>query len=137
MTRESSPVMIITGTRKGIGRYLVDHYLDKGYRIAGCSRGPMDEALDGYTHFELDVADEKAVISMVRQVAKDMGRVDVLLNNAGIASMNHALLTPLKTVRSIFETNVFGSFLFAREAAKPCLVANTGESSTLQPLRLR
>ena len=78
----------------------------------------MDEALDGYTHFELDVADEKAVISMVRQVAKDMGRVDVLLNNAGIASMNHALLTPLKTVRSIFETNVFGSFLFAREAAK-------------------
>ena len=115
MTR---PVMIITGTRKGIGRYLVDHYLARGFQIAGCSRGPMGETLDGYRHFELDVADEKAVISMVRHVAKDMGRVDVLLNNAGIASMNHALLTPLKTVRSIFETNVFGSFLFAREAAK-------------------
>ena len=114
----SSPVMIITGTRKGIGRYLVDHYLQKGYKIAGCSRGPMEETLEGYRHFELDVADEKAVISMVRQVAKEHGRVDVLLNNAGIASMNHALLTPLKTVRSIFETNVFGSFLFAREAAK-------------------
>lgn len=110
--------MLITGTRKGIGRYLVDYYLDKGYRVAGCSRGPMGEDLPNYRHFELDVVDEKAVISMVRAVAKDWGRVDVLLNNAGIASMNHALLTPLSTVKSIFETNVFGSFLFAREAAK-------------------
>lgn len=114
----SKPVMIITGTRKGIGRFLVDHYLAQGYDIAGCSRGPFEGELDGYRHFELDVADEAAVIAMVRAVAKDFGRVDVLLNNAGIASMNHVLLTPLKTVQNIFSTNVFGSFLFAREAAK-------------------
>lgn len=112
------PVMVITGTRKGIGRYLVDYYLDKGYRVAGCSRGPMGEELDNYRHFELDVADEAGVVKMVRAVAKEWGGIDVLLNNAGIASMNHALLTPLSTVASIFATNVFGTFLFAREAAK-------------------
>lgn len=113
-----SKVMIITGTRKGIGRFLVDHYLQQGYRVAGCSRGAFGEELDNYRHFELDVADEEAVIKMIGDVAAEWGRIDVLLNNAGIASMNHALLTPLSTVKNIFSTNVFGTFLFAREAAK-------------------
>lgn len=110
--------MVITGTRKGIGRFLVDYYLERGYRIAGCSRGPMGEDLENYRHFELDVADEQAVVDMISDVASDWGRVDVLLNNAGIASMNHTLLTPLSTVSDIFSTNVFGTFLFARESAK-------------------
>ncbi len=110
--------MVITGTRKGIGRYLTTHYLKQGYRVAGCSRGPFDEELENYRHYELDVADENAVVDMIRDVASTWGRIDVLLNNAGIASMNHALLTPLSTVQKIFETNVYGSFLFAREAAK-------------------
>jgi len=110
--------MVITGTRKGIGRYLVDYYLDKGYQVAGCSRGPFETELEDYRHYELDVAHEGAVINMIRDVAEQWGRIDVLLNNAGIASMNHSLLTPLSTVRDIFSTNVFGTFLFAREAAK-------------------
>jgi 3-oxoacyl-[acyl-carrier protein] reductase len=111
-------VAVITGTRKGIGRFLVDHYLDQGFRVAGCSRGPMGEKIANYRHYELDVADESAAIRMLNDVAGTWGRVDVLLNNAGIASMNHVLLTPLKTVEQIFSTNVFGTVLFAREAAK-------------------
>ena len=111
-------VAVITGTRKGIGRFLVDHYLAQGYRVAGCSRGPMGEHIDNYLHYELDVSDERAAIEMLNSVMGAWGRVDVLLNNAGIASMNHVLLTPLKTVEQIFSTNVFGTFVFAREAAK-------------------
>lgn len=110
--------IIITGTSKGIGRYLVDHYLALGYRVAGCSRSSFDAPPEGYQHYQVDVADEKAVVSMVRDVVKSFGRLDILINNAGIASMNHAILTPIDTVRKIFATNVFGSFLFAREAAK-------------------
>ncbi len=111
-------VMIITGTRKGIGRYLAEYYTGKGYSVVGCSRSEMDKEIAGYEHHCLDVADEQAVQQMVNEVRKKYGRIDVLLNNAGIASMNHILLTPLATVRKIFETNVFGTFLFAREVAK-------------------
>lgn len=111
-------VAVITGTRKGIGRSLVDHFVSSGYRVAGCSRGPMDDLIEGYRHFELDVADELKVQTMLSEVTQFYGRIDVLINNAGIASMNHVLLTPLNTVETIFRTNVFGSFLFAREAAK-------------------
>ncbi len=110
--------MLITGTRKGIGRHLVDHYLGQGYRVVGCSRSAAGFELEHYQHHELDVADDKAVAKMVRAVAKEHGGIDVLLNNAGIASMNHFLLTPLRTVEQVFATNVFGTFNFCREVAK-------------------
>lgn len=111
-------VIAITGTRKGIGRYLSEVFLERGWKVVGCSRGASDLEHPHYTHFELDVADERAVASMLRRVARDHGRLDALLNNAGIASMNHAMLTPGSTMTRVFETNVFGTFLFCREAAK-------------------
>jgi len=132
--------MIITGTRKGIGRHLVDHYMAQGWQVAGCSRGEMDDAPDGYRHFCLDVADERAVTRMVRAVASEYGRLDCIINNAGIASMNHLLLTPLSTIQNVFNTNVFGTFILCREAAKVMLRAKTGRiinfATVATPLRL-
>jgi len=58
------------------------------------------------------------VIKMARAVKRQVGAVDALLNNAGIASMNHCLLTPGSTVNAILQTNVVGTFLFCREFAK-------------------
>jgi len=113
-----TPVTIITGTRKGIGKFLAEHYVRKGHEVIGCSRAKPEWALENYRHFETDVADEKAVRAMFSVVRKDYGRLDHLINNAGIASMNHSLLTPVATVQSILSTNVVGTFLFCREAAK-------------------
>lgn len=121
-----SEVMVITGTRKGIGKYLVGYYAKLGYEVIGCSRGEVDYSVPGYEHFCLDVADERAVQQMVRKIRKKYGKIDILLNNAGIASMNHILLTPLKTVERIFSTNVFGTFLFCREVAKLMVAAGYG-----------
>jgi 3-oxoacyl-[acyl-carrier protein] reductase len=138
--------MIITGTRKGIGRYLVDYYVEKGYQVVGCSRFPMEPALEGassldaYGHYCLDVGDEHAVKSMVGNVYKKYGQIDILINNAGIASMNHSVLTPFSTVRNIFSTNVFGSFLCAREAAKVMMKRKYGRivnfATVATPLKL-
>jgi len=113
-----SPIMLITGTRKGIGRYLVEYYVDNGFQVIGCSRNNVDYAFDNYQHLCLDVADERKVKAMFAEVRKKYGQLDVLINNAGIASMNHILLTPLKTVQNLLNTNVIGTFLFCREAAK-------------------
>lgn len=111
-------VMVITGTRKGIGRNLAEYYLNLGYVICGCSRNDSDLSHNNYRHFCLDISDESAVINMITTIKAEFGRIDVLLNNAGIASMNHILTTPYKSVKSIFETNFFGSFLFIREVSK-------------------
>ena len=122
-----SQVMLITGTRKGIGRFLVDRYLAQGYVVAGCSRQSFDEPLpEGYHHYRVDVANEHEVVQMVRDVAKKFGTPAVLINNAGIAAMNHLLLTPLSAMQKIFSTNVFGMFVAMREVAKLMSAAKYG-----------
>ncbi|ANQ57371.1 MULTISPECIES: SDR family NAD(P)-dependent oxidoreductase [Vibrio] len=110
--------IVITGTRKGLGKALAEHYLSLGHTVVGCSRQSGSITHDNYHHYELDVADEKAVVSMVRSVRKILNKVDVLVNNAGMASMNHFLTTPLSSAEKVMATNVFGTFLFSREIAK-------------------
>jgi len=110
--------MIVTGSRKGIGKYMAEYYLEKGFQVIGCSRGESDLEHPNYEYQQLDVADEKAVKKFVAGIAKKYGKIDYLINNAGVASMNHSFLTPLSVVEKIFRTNVFGSFLFMREVGK-------------------
>lgn len=114
----SSQNYIITGTRKGLGKELAEYYLNQGHKVAGCSRGKSSISHENYLHFELDVADEKAVIKMVRRVKKEFGSIDILLNNAGIAAMNHLLTSPYNNAKNVFSTNFFGTFLLTREVSK-------------------
>ena len=136
----NTPVTLITGTRKGIGRYLAEYYAGNGHLVIGCSRGIPEWTLDGYHHYEADVSDEKAVTKMFSDIRKNYGRIDNLINNAGVASMNHALLTPLSSVHNVLETNVVGTFLFCREAAKLMQKAKSGRivnfATVATPLKL-
>ena len=111
-------IIIITGTRKGIGNYLADSYLRQGDIVYGCSRRPCDIAHPNYHHVCFDVSDETQVIQFVREIYKEHKHIDVLINNAGIASMNHFLLTPYMTAQKVFNTNFMGTFLMCREVAK-------------------
>lgn len=111
-------VIVVTGTSKGIGRAIAEHYLGRGWLVAGCSRRASDLTHDNYRHHTLDVAQERAVVEMVRATATEFGRIDALINNAGIAAMNHLLLTPAETASSVMATNYLGTFVFLREVAK-------------------
>lgn len=140
MAAVAEKVTVVTGARKGIGRQLAEHFLASGHRVVGCSRGPSDLSHPLYRHFLLDVGDEAGVVELVSTVRQDYGRLDHLINNAGIASMNHSLLTPASTFRRVLETNLVGSFLFAREAAKVMRRARLGRivnfSTVAVPLNL-
>ena len=117
-----------------------EHFLALGDLVCGCSRGSVALQHPDYTHFELDVSDEKVVVGMVRAVVRKHGKVDALLNNAGIASMNHALLTPVTTAQQIFATNFHGTFLFCREVGKAMVRQKAGRivnfATVATPLRL-
>jgi 3-oxoacyl-[acyl-carrier protein] reductase len=115
---KDSKIILITGTSKGIGRFLVKHYLSKGHYVIGCSRSSVNHSSENYKHFCIDICNEEDVKTIFRYIRKTFNKLDILINNAGIASMNHSLLTPVSTVQKIFEVNVIGSFLFARESAK-------------------
>lgn len=135
-----SRVILVTGARKGIGRFLAEHYVAQGWRVEGCSREKVSDLPAAYVHHCVDVADEAGVLSMMDSIRQRHGRLDALVNNAGIASMNHCFLTPIATVERILRTNVAGSFLLIREAAKLMKlhrfgrIVNLGTVAT--PLRL-
>jgi 3-oxoacyl-[acyl-carrier protein] reductase len=136
----SSPITLITGTRKGIGRFLAEHYLRAGHQVIGCSRSQPDWQAEGYLHYEVDVTDEPGVKRMFGDIRRRFGYIDNLINNAGIATMNHTLLTPLSTVNKVLDTNVAGTFLFCREGAKLMQTRRAGRivnfSTVAVPLNL-
>lgn len=110
--------VLITGTSRGIGKALALYYLGKGFNVAGCSRTAGDITHANYLHALLDVSEEKAVCAFVRAAQKRFGTIDVLINNAGVASMNHLVTTPLQTAENIVRVNFLAPFLFIRETAK-------------------
>jgi 3-oxoacyl-[acyl-carrier protein] reductase len=111
-------IIIVTGTRKGLGKSLAEYFLSQGDIVYGCSRRNSSVEHVKYVHYYIDVAVEEGVTNMIRTIYKTHKRIDVLINNAGAASMNHALLTPYSTSKKLLETNFYGTFLFCRETAK-------------------
>lgn len=111
-------VVLITGTSRGIGRFLVEHFVKKGVIVNGCSRNQVRWNFPNYEHHIADVTNEADVKTMLSSIKKKYGQLDIVINNAGIASMNHFLLTPSHTAKKIIETNFSGTFLVCRESAK-------------------
>ena len=112
-------IILITGDRKGIGRYLSEYYLEKGMTVIGCSRSETDLKHKNYEHFCLDISDEQAVKKMYSEIRQTYGRLDVLINNAGVnLSLAPILLVPYKSALRTIEINLLGTFLMSREAAR-------------------
>ena len=111
-------IILITGTSRGIGRSIAKEYINKKFIVIGCSRNASDFIDKNYEHYILDINKEQDVIKMFQNIRKKYGKLDILINNAGIASMNHSLLTNMETVHKLLSTNIAGTFLFIREAAK-------------------
>ena len=132
--------IVITGTHKGIGRSLAEYYLSKGNNVAGCSRHDTDISHPNYLHCTADVRSEEQVLSFTKAVREKFGYADALVNNTGVASMNHFLMTPIETAKNIMDVNYFGSiicirsfFSLLRKSAHPRIV---NFSSVAVPLSL-
>jgi 3-oxoacyl-[acyl-carrier protein] reductase len=132
--------LLITGASRGIGAHLVEHYLGQGDLVTGCARGPAVVTHERYTHLQVDVTDETAVRARFFEIRQRFGRLDVLINNAGIASMNPVALTPFDTARQIMATNFLGTFAFTHAALRLLRSSQAGRivnfTTVAVPMRL-
>jgi 3-oxoacyl-[acyl-carrier protein] reductase len=110
--------ILITGTTKGLGQQMAEHFLAAGDRVIGCGRGTPAIVHDHYRHYTADVSEEAAVTEMVGAIRREEGALDVLINNAGTASMNAFALTPPRSVKRILDTNVLGTMLLTHGATR-------------------
>ncbi|WP_236232684.1 SDR family oxidoreductase [Pseudomonas tohonis] len=124
----SQPVALITGCSSGIGRALADAFKQAGYSVWACARKANDvDALNvaGFTGVQLDVNDEAAVAQLGERLQREIGRLDVLVNNAGYGAMGPLLDGGTDALRRQFETNVF-SLIGLTRACFPVLRASRG-----------
>lgn len=133
--------ILISGTTRGIGRGLTEHLLSAGHEVIGCARSPATLDHPAYSHVQADITSEADVALVIRHVRARWNALDALVNNAGVARMLPLALTPLATARSIWETNVMGTFLLMHDAIRLLKKANTARiinlTSIAVPLRLQ
>ncbi len=112
-------IIFITGVRKGIGEYLCHYYLSKGLIVIGCSRGDCTLTHPSFEYIKTDISIEENVISVFKQIKNKYGKIDYLINNAGI---NPAILSAplLKSdlILNTFSTNLFSAIYTSKEAVK-------------------
>ena len=100
---------LITGTSRGLGRALAERLLADGWVVHGFARGPQTLAHERFIAHVVDITDEAAVCAAVATIA-EASRIDLLVNNAGAASMNALLLTPGETAERLMRVNYLGTF---------------------------
>jgi NAD(P)-dependent dehydrogenase (short-subunit alcohol dehydrogenase family) len=110
------PVALVTGASSGIGKETALALAASGFTVVGTSRDTSRVApLEGVTFVGLDVAEDTSVTAAVQEVSERFGRIDVLVNNAGVGSMGAAEETSLDQARAVFDTNVFGVMRMVNE----------------------
>src|SRR6058998_116150 len=115
MAVETGRVALVTGASSGIGEAAARALAAAGFTVYGTSRKAVaGEELGGVVFLPLDVTDDDSVAGAVREVLDRSGRVDVLVNNAGIGIAGAAEESSIEQARALFDTNLFGSIRMTR-----------------------
>ncbi|HXS22145.1 MAG TPA: SDR family oxidoreductase [Steroidobacteraceae bacterium] len=130
---ESRRVALVTGAAQGIGRCIAQTLGARGYALAlNDIRAPIDTLSSlrssGCEAIELvrDISDERATEAGVGQIVSRWGRLDVLVNNAGVSCIGRAQDTSAEQFRRVLEINLLGAFIAARTAGKVMLAQRSG-----------
>lgn len=119
-------VAVVTGHRRGVGRLVTEHLLEEGATVVGFSRGEPTFEHERLQHVAVDVSDPTSVAKGFRPIAKEHGRLDLVVNNAAVLTSQYAMIMPAQNARAMVDTNLLGTFLVSREAAKIMRKAKTG-----------
>ncbi len=121
-----SKVWLITGCSTGFGRELAKYVLENGNKAAVTARKPediqdiVDANKENAIALKLDVTNEDEIKSAVADTIAKFGRIDVLVNNAGIGYFGAIEESEEDAVRKMFEINVFGLAKMTQEFYHKC-----------------
>lgn len=104
-----SKVVLITGASSGIGKSIAIFLVEKGYKVYGTSRNPKNTDNFSFELIALDVLKVDTINTAVDFIIKKEGRLDVLVNNAGMGITGPIEDTPTHEMRAVFNTNLFGA----------------------------
>lgn len=109
--------VLITGTSSGYGKATAERFLQQGWNVIATMRAPREGLFgtsDRLLLVQLDVTDEASIARAISQGIEAFGKIDVLVNNAGIGLLSAFEATPATITREVFETNTFGVMAMTR-----------------------
>ena len=104
-----SKVVLVTGASSGIGKAIALFLSEKGYKVYGTSRKPKENHNLPFTFIALDVLETPTIEKAVLTIVEKEGKLDVLVNNAGMGITGPIEDTPTDEMRKVFDTNLFGA----------------------------
>jgi short-subunit dehydrogenase len=108
MNKTNLGVALVTGASSGIGNATAKALQNAGFRVFGTSRRALAGRSDDLTMLTCDVTDEASVAKLVDEVLAEAGRIDLLVNNAGIGLLGGAEESSTAQAQALFDVNVFG-----------------------------
>ncbi len=101
-------IVLITGGSSGIGKSIGEFLTDKGFKVYGTSRNPEKIMDSKFPLVAMDVRNTETIVSAVNQVIEKEGKIDIVINNAGVGITGPLEETPASEIKNNFETNLFG-----------------------------
>ena len=103
-----SKVVLITGGSSGIGKSIGEFLHQKGFVVYGTSRNPDKITNSIFPLVALDVRNNESIVKCIAEVIQKSGRLDVVINNAGVGITGPIEEIPTEEIKNNFETNLFG-----------------------------
>src|ERR1700733_6770933 len=121
MEKENQRVVLVTGASSGIGLACASHLAGRGFRVYGTSRRAAAGAgaPGDVTMLAADVTDDCSVEQAVAKVLELEGRLDIVVNNAGMGIAGPVENTGIEQAKAQFEVNFFGAFRVCRAVLPP------------------
>jgi 3-oxoacyl-[acyl-carrier protein] reductase len=110
--------VLVTGSRRGVGRMIANHFLSHGARVAGFARGESSIDHPGYLHFRVDVGDPLSVQNGFAALKQTSDSLHIVINNAAVLTSQYAMIMPPAAAQAMLNTNLMGAFMVSREASK-------------------
>jgi NAD(P)-dependent dehydrogenase (short-subunit alcohol dehydrogenase family) len=110
----TSQVVLVTGSSSGFGHAIAKALAAKGHRVFGTTRTPGVRAGDGFTILSLDVTHDESVAACIAEVIRAAGRIDAVINNAGMGIGGAIEDTTAAEAQAQFDTNFFGTHRVCR-----------------------
>ena len=104
----SQPVVLITGASSGIGKSVATYLSKRNFQVYGTSRKANASSEEAFSFVQLDVTKEDTIVAAINEIVKKEGRIDILINNAGVGITGPIEETPEVEIKKAFETNYFG-----------------------------
>lgn len=122
MAQYNGRTVLVTGSRRGVGRIIASHFLAEGAHVVGFARGESSIDHSSYQHIQIDLADPTAIAPAFFLLKKTVKAFDIVVNNAAVLTSQYSIIMSVAAVQSMVNVNLIAPFLVSREAAKTMML---------------